>query len=158
MDVTAVAALIGRSLGWEEAKASFEHVTEGVPFELQGVRPQGLHHSLWELLEHVRITQADILEFCTSADYHERAWPAEYWPTSAAPPDETAWPASVAAVQRDRSALAALLGEHADDPLWPVPGSDEGQPLLREALLVLDHTSYHVGQMVTVRTLLGVWG
>lgn len=157
MSDQAVAELVAQALGWEEAHVSFDRATADVPFDLQGVRPPGLHHSLWELLEHIRITQRDILEFCVNEAYTELPWPAGYWPPEPTPDRPTAWSESVAMVKRDMEVLRSVVLDHADDLLWPVAGGT-GQTLLREVLLALDHTSYQIGQLVMVRQLLGIWG
>ncbi|MGB4592917.1 MAG: DinB family protein [Coriobacteriia bacterium] len=152
-----VAEIIAQALGWEEAHVSFDRATAEVPFHLQGERPPGLHHSPWELLEHIRITQRDILEFCVNEAYTELAWPAEYWPSVPGPDRPDAWGESVAMVKRDLEVLRSVVLEHADDLLWPVAGGT-GQTLLREVLLALDHMAYQIGQLVIVRQLLGIWG
>jgi hypothetical protein len=147
---------VARSLSWEEAHASFESAVEGLPPDLRGRSPAGLPYSPWQLVEHIRITQADILEFCQSASYTEKSWPKDYWPGSAAPPSANAWDESVAAVKRDRSALASLTTDQRVDLTAPVPNGT-GQTYLREVLLILDHTAYHVGELIVVRRLLGAW-
>lgn len=157
MSEQTVTGLLVDALGWGEAHASFDSAVADVPFELQGVRSPGVHHSPWELLEHIRIAQRDILEFCVNEDYTAPAWPDEYWPPTPGPDRPEAWAESVAMAKRDLEALRSVLLEHADDLLWPVAGGT-GQTLLREVLLVLDHTAYQVGQLVMIRQLLGIWG
>ncbi|HTR76537.1 MAG TPA: DinB family protein, partial [Gemmatimonadaceae bacterium] len=115
-----------------------------------------LPYSAWELVEHVRLTQFDILDFCVNASYTERAWPADYWPPSGEAPTVAAWTASIAQYHRDRTTLQRLAENPAIDLLAPIPHGS-GQTYLREILLVLDHTSYHVGQLVLLRRLLGAW-
>lgn len=143
-------------LGWREAHVNFDTAVEGLSAELQGVRPPGLPHSPWELVEHLRITQADILEFCRSAKYQEKSWPEDYWPDSPAPPDPGAWDNAVAEYRADREALQSLASESEVDLFAEIPWG-EGQTYLRELLLVADHTAYHVGQLVLVRRALGAW-
>ncbi|MHB1340823.1 MAG: DinB family protein [Coriobacteriia bacterium] len=152
-----VAELLVEALGWAEARVAFETAVADVPFHLQGVRPPGVHHSPWELLEHIRMTQRDILEFCVNTAYAEPSWPAEYWPTVPGPDRTEAWGESVAMVKRDLEVLRSVVLDHADDLLWPVAGGT-GETLLREVLLVLDHNAYQIGQLVMVRQLLGIWG
>jgi hypothetical protein len=143
-------------LGWREAHANFDTAVEGLGAELQGVRPPGLPHSPWELVEHLRITQADILEFCRSAKYREKSWPEDYWPDSPAPPGPGAWDNAVAEYRADREALQSLASESEVDLFAEIPWG-QGQTYLRELLLVADHTAYHVGQLVLVRRALGAW-
>jgi hypothetical protein len=143
-------------LGWRDAHADFDAAVGGLDAELMGVRPKGLPHSPWELLEHLRITQADILEFCRSASYREKRWPQDYWPASPTPPDEGAWDRSVAEFRSDREALQSLASDREVDLFARIPWGD-GQTYLREILLAADHTAYHVGQLVLVRRALGAW-
>ena len=147
---------VARLLGWEEAHASFDTAVAGLAEPLRGKAPEGLPYSPWQLVEHVRITQHDILEFCRNPDYRERRWPDDYWPASPEPPDAKAWDRSVVAVRRDREALARLAEDPSVDLTAPLPHGT-GQTLLRELLLVLDHTAYHLGELVVVRRALGIW-
>jgi hypothetical protein len=147
---------LSRLLGWRDAHADFDAAVEGLAAEKQGIRPGGLPHSPWELLEHLRITQADILEFCRSAKYQEKRWPEDYWPASPAPADAGAWDRSAAEYRADREALQSLAADTEIDLLATIPWGD-GQTYLRELLLVADHTAYHVGQLVLVRRALGAW-
>jgi uncharacterized damage-inducible protein DinB len=145
-----------RLLDWQDAHVNFDAATVGLPAKLRGVRPPGLAHSAWELVEHLRFTQRDILEFCRSAEYKEPAWPADYWPPSPAPPSSRAWAASIAAFREDQAALRRLAENPALDLFAAIPHGS-GQTYLRELLLVADHNAYHVGQLVVVRRLLGAW-
>ena len=147
---------IARALEWREAHAGFESAVEGLAPELRGRTAPGVPYSPWQLLEHIRITQADILEFCQSPKYKEKDWPKDYWPSVAEPPSAKAWEESIAAVKRDRAALAALTVDPEIDLTARVPNGN-GQTYLREVLLVLDHTAYHVGELILVRRLLGAW-
>ena len=147
---------IARILDWEEAHASFDRAVEGFPANLRGRVPAGLPYSPWQLVEHIRRTQADILEFCVASQYEEKAWPKDYWPDGSAPPSATAWDESIAAIRRDRKALADLTVDQKTDLMAPVPNGT-GQTYLREILLVADHGSYHVGELIVVRRLLGAW-
>ncbi len=144
-------------LGWRDAHADFDAAVDGVPPDLRGVRPDGLPHSLWELLEHVRIAQRDILDFCRGDGYAELRWPDDYWPEHPEPPSAAAWDESVAACRADREAMRRLVADPGLDLFASLPHGS-GQTYLREALLVADHTAYHVGQFVVVRRLLGNWG
>src|SRR5687767_6053982 len=127
-----------------------------MPEGQRGQRPEGAPHSPWELVEHLRITQRDILDFCRDPEYHELAWPEDYWPGDLAPPTPPAWDESLAAFQRDREALAALAADPEVDLFAPIPWGS-GQTCLRELLLAADHTAHHLGQLVLVRRLLGSW-
>ena len=126
------------------------------PGELQGVRPQGAAHSAWEILEHMRIAQWDILEFSRSAKHVSPRFPDGYWPPDQAPPDEKAWDKAVAAFRSDLQAMADLVADESTNLLARIPHGD-GQTIFREALLVADHNAYHLGQLVLSRRLLGSW-
>ena len=147
---------LARLLGWRDAHADFEAAVEGVPAGLRGVRPAGMPHSPWELLEHLRLTQADILEFCRNLSYREREWPREYWPDSPTPPDDSAWDRAADEFRADREALQSLALDPDVDLYARIPWGT-GQTYLRELLLAADHTAYHVGQLVLVRRALGAW-
>lgn len=157
MNVHAWATIVADSLDWEQAHGRFRDVVAGLPAGLRGKRPKGLQHSAWELVEHIRIAQHDLLEFCRKPDYrHDMAWPADYWPSSPVPPSEEAWMASVEQVQRDCAALAAFARERATTLTEAIPWGT-GQTYLRTVLVALGHGSYHLGQLVAVRKLLGAW-
>lgn len=147
---------LSRLLDWEDAHAGLDAAVRDLPQDLRGRRPAGLPHSPWELLEHIRLTQRDILEFCVAPRYEERAWPEDYWPPAPAPPDAAAWEESVRACRADREALEALVRDASIDLFAAVPNGT-GQTFLREILLVADHNAYHVGQLVLVRRALGAW-
>lgn len=143
-------------LDWEDAHVGFEAVVEGVDADLRGVAPHGMPHSPWQLLEHLRLTQQDILDFCRNPAYSERAWPEDYWPSSAGPPTAAAWDESVAVFRREREELKQLAADPALDLFARIPHGT-GQTYLRELLLVADHNAYHIGQLVLVRRSLGIW-
>lgn len=138
------------------AHADFEEAIKNLPAELRGKAPKGAEHSPWQLLEHMRIAQWDILEFSRDAKHKSPKWPDEYWPATPKPPDEKAWDKSVRAFRRDLKAMCALVADPATDLYAPI-AHGSGQSILREALLVADHNAYHVGQLILVRRLLGAW-
>jgi hypothetical protein len=143
-------------LAWGDAHVDYDRAVAGLAPGLRGVRPDGLPYSPWELLEHLRITQHDILDFSRNPQYAELSWPEDYWPDSAAPPDADAWDRSVSAFHADRGALQALAADAEVDLFARIPHG-QGQTYLREILLAADHAAYHVGQLVLVRRLLGAW-
>lgn len=149
---------IARSLDWGEAHADFDRAVAGLAPELRGRRVQGLPHSAWQILEHLRIAQHDILDFAKNANYKEMKWPDEYWPASPEPPSAKAWDESVIAFTRDRDAVKALAMDPKIDLAARIPhGEKPAQTYLRAVLLVLDHNAYHVGELVLLRRLLGAW-
>jgi hypothetical protein len=143
-------------LDWEDAHAGFDKVVGGLPPDLQRQAPSGLPYSPWQLLEHLRITQHDILDFCVNPDYEQLDWPGDYWPKNASPPSPRAWDNSVAAFRKDREALKTLALDPRIDLMARVPAGKD-QTYLRELLLVADHTAYHLGELVVVRRALGAW-
>jgi uncharacterized damage-inducible protein DinB len=147
---------LAKALDWGEAHADFDKAVEGLAPDLRGRRVPGLPHSAWEVLEHLRIAQHDILDFSRNASYEERKWPDDYWPPTPAPPSATAWDESVAAFTRDRDALKALTTNPSIELTARIPHGT-GQTYLREVLLVLDHNAYHVAEIVVLRRLLGAW-
>jgi uncharacterized damage-inducible protein DinB len=149
-------AQLARLLDWEEAHVGFERAVEGVPADTYNVRPAGFEHTAWELLEHLRIAQADILDFCVNASYqHLLAWPEDYWPKTPAA-DEAAWNASIAAFKQDRAAMKRVVRD-TQDLHAAVPAGKPSQTYLRAVLLLADHNAYHLGQLVAVRRALGAW-
>jgi len=155
--VEGLRAQLATLLGWHDAHADFDTAVDGLPPALRGRVPEGLAYSPWQLVEHLRLAQHDILDFCRNPDYEELAWPDDYWPSAPEPPSASAWDESIAGFGRDRDALRALALDPAADLFAPIPHGS-GQTLLRELLLVADHNAYHVGQLIAVRRLLGAWG
>jgi hypothetical protein len=141
-----------------QAHATFDDAVKNLPADLRGKVPDGLPYSAWQLLEHLRITQRDILNFSAppTGGYHPIQWPDDYWPKSPEPPSATAWEHSIAAVRKDREAFEALISRPDADLAKPFRWGD-GQNLLREALLIADHTAYHLGELIVLRRLLGAW-
>jgi hypothetical protein len=145
-----------RLLDWQDAHVGFEAAVGDISSDVRGTQPEGLPYSPWQLLEHMRLTQRDILDFCRSPNYVERKWPDDYWPRTSAPSTSEAWDESVAEFRRDREALKELAADRQLDLFAQVPHGS-GQTYLREVLLVADHNAYHIGQLVAVRRHLGVW-
>ena len=150
------ATVLNRLLAWEDAHVGFDAAVDGLPSALRGAVPPGLPHSAWQLVEHLRRGQHDILEFCVNPNYRELKWPDDYWPAAPQPPSEGAWDESVEAFRADRSALQRLALDASVDLDATIPHGT-GQTYGREILLAADHTAYHVGQLVLVRRALGAW-
>jgi hypothetical protein len=123
---------------------------------MRGAKPAGFPHSAWMILEHLRLAQRDILEFSRNRKHASPKWPEGYWPETQAPPNAVAWSKSVEQFQSDLNAMKELVKNPKTDLFRKIPWGD-GQTVLREALLVADHNSYHIAQLVDVRRLLGVW-
>lgn len=137
------------------AHADYESALAGVPAQLRGVRPPGSPHSLWDLMEHMRIAQWDILEFVRNPGHRSPEFPAGYWPSAPNPVSPEQWEGCVQAFHQDRNALIEMAKTAPD--LSAVIAHGEGQTLLRELLLAADHNAYHLGQFVLVRKLLNAW-
>ena len=138
------------------AHLDFDRAVGDLPAKLRGVKPAGLPHSAWRLVEHMRIAQWDILQFCIDPRHVSPEFPDGYWPKGDAPPDNAVWDRSLEAFRADAGAMQELVANPASDLFTPMRHG-EGQTILREALLVADHNAYHLGQLVVVRRLLGAW-
>jgi DinB superfamily len=141
-----------------QAHSTFDDVIKDLPSDHRGVVPSNLPYSAWQLLEHLRITQRDILNFSAppTGGYHAIKWPDDYWPKSPTPPSTHAWDQSIAAMRSDLEHFIVLIENPKSDLYKPFRWGD-GQNLLREALLIADHTSYHLGELVVLRRLLNIW-
>jgi hypothetical protein len=138
------------------AHSGFDDVVKNMPEKLRGVKPDGLPHSAWMLLEHLRRAQWDILEFSRNRKYKSPKWPEGYWPETAAPPSKAAWDESIQQFRKDLKVMQQLVANPKTDLYARIPWGD-GQTILREALLAADHNAYHLAQLVDVRRLLGAW-
>ncbi|HXM68233.1 MAG TPA: DinB family protein [Candidatus Acidoferrum sp.] len=138
------------------AHARFNDAAKDMPDKLRAVKPDGLPHSAWMLLEHLRIAQWDILEFCRNPKHESPKWPEGYWPKTEAPPNTAAWNKSVQRFRKDLKAMQDLVANPRTNLYARVPWGD-GQTILREALLLADHNAYHVAQLIDVRRLVGAW-
>jgi hypothetical protein len=143
-------------LSWEDAHVGFDAAVADLPASLRSTAPAGLPYSPWQLLEHLRITQHDILDFCRNPGYREMDWPRDYWPPQASPPSPNAWDRSVEQFRSDRAELEALAQDPAINLEARIPHGS-GQTYLRELLLAADHAAYHIGELIVVRRLLGAW-
>jgi uncharacterized damage-inducible protein DinB len=146
-----------RALDWEDAHVGFDKAVDGIPPDKRGIRAAGFEHSPWQLVEHIRLAQEDILDFCVNATYrHAMKWPDDYWPKDPAPLDARAWTSTLASYARSREELKRVARE-VDDLTAKVPTGEPHQTYLRAILLVIDHNAYHVGQLVQLRRMLGAW-
>jgi hypothetical protein len=136
-----------------QAHIGFDSAIKGFPPAIQGTKPPDAPHTAWQLLEHMRIAQNDILEFSRNPQHKSPQWPDEYWPETEAPPDEEAWSKSVVSFQQDAEAMTKLVQNPQIDLFQPF-AHGEGQTLLREALLVASHNSYHLGQLIFLKKTL----
>ena len=138
------------------AHLDFDTAVANLSIGLRGAKPEGVPHTPWRLVEHMRIAQWDILEFCRNPKHVSPEFPDGYWPDGDAPPDSAAWETSLEAFRADLRAMQDLVADLSTDLFAAIPHGD-GQTILREVLLVADHNSYHLGQLIVVRRLLGAW-
>lgn len=136
------------------AHVGLDDVVKDIPFDMLGKRPHGLPYSIWQLVEHIRIAQWDMLEFSKDGLHQSPKWPEEYWPTEAAPESEDQWKESIKSINDDLESFVELIGKN--DLYEPIPHGN-GQSVLREALQIADHTAYHLAEIVILRRLLGIW-
>ena len=139
-----------------EAHAELKTVLKDFPVKARGTVPKGAAHSAWQELEHVRLALHDLLDFSSNPKYQAMKWPDDYWPKEAAPRDAAAWDTSVRAVEKDMGDFEKLVGDPESNLYATIPWGD-GQTILREVLIAGQHTSYHLGQIVLLRRLLGAW-
>jgi len=147
---------IAETLDWAHASVGFDKALAGLAPELRARKAAGFPHSVWDLLEHMRIAQRDILDFCGKSGYVEKKWPDDYWPKTSAPQDDAAWNASIAAFKRDRAALQKIATNPKIDLASRVP-QGTGQTYIRELMIIIDHNTHHLGQIIAVRRMLGAW-
>lgn len=139
----------------DHAHAGFDAAVKDFPAALRGERPQGLPHSAWQLVEHLRLAQWDIVEYALNPKHKSPEFPRGYWPKGPEPPDSKAWDKCVAAFRADRKKLVAALEKA--DLVAPIEFAN-GQSLASKTILLIDHNAYHLGQLVLLRRLLGTWG
>ena len=155
-DTVVVDTLVG-ALTKGQAHVTLDAALKGLPPDLRGVKPKEMPYSIWQLVEHIRITQWDILEFSMNPEHQSPKWPDDYWPKEASPESGKVWNDCLKKIEEDRDAFTALLQKPGADLYTPFAYGD-GQNLLREAILLIDHTSYHTGEIIAVRRMLGAWG
>jgi DinB family protein len=139
------------------AHMPFAEAVADFPEGMINLRPRNVPYSFWHLLEHLRLTQLDILEYVTSADYREKEWPRDYWPASDAEATKQQWDETIARFNRDLEQLIGIVSDKSTDLFAPVPSNPEHN-LLREMLIVADHNAYHVGELGILRQVEGAWG
>ena len=143
-------------LSGKGAHVDWKSAFDGIAPKVRGVRPDGAPHSLWQLLEHMRIAQWDILEFSRNSEHVSPDWPSGYWPSSPEPPNNKAWEASLKAFARDLAAMRKLVANPKANLFARIPHGT-GQTIFREAVLAADHNAYHLGQVISLRRQLGAW-
>ena len=140
----------------KSAHLSFDDAIAGLPPKMRGVRPASMPHTVWRLVEHMRIAQWDILEFSKDGRHKSPKFPEGYWPEGDAPRDAKQWNDTVKRFKANLKEMMRMVKDKKVDLLAPIPGG-QGQTVFREAMLVADHNSYHIGQIVIVRRALGIW-
>lgn len=136
------------------AHVSLKNALEGLKPENRGVKPEHMPYSIWQLLEHIRIAQWDMLQFCKDATHQSPKWPDEYWPKETAPQSEAMWDGSLSQINSDLDEFIELM-EHSD--IYQKLQHGNGQTIFMEALQMADHNAYHLGEIVAIRRFLGNW-
>lgn len=136
------------------AHLSFQEAVNGLPAEIRGIKPENMPYSIWQLVEHIRITQWDMLQFCINENYQSPKWPDEYWIKEAKPKNDSAWQQSITQINNDLEAFIEVLKK--EDIYEEIPHGN-GQNIVREALQIADHTSYHAGEIIAIRRMLKAW-
>ncbi len=136
------------------AHVSLQDALKGLPPRLRDIKPDNMPYSIWQLVEHIRIAQWDMMRFCKDADHKSPKWPEEYWPNESGPKDESAWKGSLTQISSDLDEFIELM-EHSD--IYQKLPNGDGQTILREALQIADHNSYHIAEIVAIRRFLGDW-
>ncbi len=155
-DQTRVRELLLEQLSGRNAHVDFEKAVQSLSLKDLGVKPDSFPHTIWELVEHIRIAQHDIVAFSTNPDYESPDWPDGYWPASVKPAGMEKWKESLHAIERDHQAMVDLIKDKNNDLLAPIEHGD-GQTLFREAMLIVDHNAYHIGQIVQLRKAMNIW-
>jgi len=155
----ALRQLLVRQLEGGHAYAAFADAIGDLPAQLRGVTPDGAAHSPWQVLEHLRISQWDIVDFCRNPGHRSPTWPAGYWPENPEPPDAGAWDASLREFERELAAMKALLEDPSQDLFAKIehPEAQAHHTLAREAMVLSEHNGYHTAELILLRRLLGVW-
>lgn len=148
--------LLLEQLDGRNAHVDFSQAVQGLTFKQAGIKVEGVPHTVWELIEHIRIAQDDIFEFCRNSDYEELDWPDDYWPTESKPESKEVFEKSVQAVRDGIEEMRELIRDPQNELQKPFAHGG-GQTLFREAMLIVDHNAYHIGQIVLIRRLLGSW-
>lgn len=154
-DDTLRAHLIDLMVGGN-AHATFDDAVADLPANLRGSVPQGLPYSIWQLVDHIRIAQWDILEFTKDQEHQSPKWPDEYWPKEAEPENEAAWNDALKQIEADKEEFVGIISNPNNNLYQALPKGD-GQSILREALLIADHLAYHTAEIIVLRRLLGAW-
>ncbi len=145
-----------RLIDGHEAYISFEKAIEGIPHGLRGIIPDKLPYSIWQLVEHIRLAQHDILEYSKDSNFSSPPWPEGYWPKGKSPGGEEAWNNSLKAIEDDREEMKSLVKSPLNSLFEPFQNGS-GHTLFRQAMLIAEHNAYHTGHIVVVRRLLGIW-
>jgi len=139
-----------------QAHMSLADAVKGFPLKDMNVRPPNVPYTFWHLLEHIRIAQWDIIDFIKNPDYEELEWPGGYWPAKNATATKKAWDETIARYQSDLKEMIALVKNPRTDLHAKIPHGD-GQTILREAILIVDHNAYHIGEFAILRQVVNNW-
>lgn len=151
--------LLVRQLDGGQAYVTFAEAIRDLPVEIRGVTPEGAAHSAWQVLEHLRISQWDIVDFSRNSEHRSPQWPAGYWPENAEPPNAAAWDASMREFERELAAMKRMITDPKTDLFAKIdhPEARAHHTLAREAMVLSEHNGYHTAELVMLRRLLGAW-
>ncbi len=138
------------------AHTSLDEALKNLPPDVRDSKTGAIPYSIWELAEHIRISQWDIVEFSRNPNHTSPDWPDEYWPSESSPESDNVWNASIEAIHIDLQDMVEMVLDPQNNLLKPFSHGN-GQTLMREALLLADHNAYHLGQIILIRKLLGNW-
>ncbi len=149
-------AELSKLLKGGNAHVSFQVAIKDLKKENRSKKAENLPYTIWQLVDHIRIAQSDILQFSTNSRYKSPKWPEGYWPKSDGPKHEEEWSAALQQIADDRRTFINLVEDEDQDLFFPFPHGED-QNLFNEALLIADHAAYHTGQIIVLRRLLGDW-
>lgn len=140
-----------------QAHMSFDDAVKNFPVAHMNAKPAGVEYSFWHLLEHIRIAQWDILDYCRNPDYKHIEWPRDYWPAKEAVTDQTGWQSTIDQFLANRAELVDIIQNPQTDLYAPIPHGTDGHTILREILVVANHNAYHIGEFAILRQVVSIW-
>jgi hypothetical protein len=140
----------------DHAHKTLDEAVKDFPAKMINSKPENVPYTFWQLLEHIRVSQHDILLFIHDTDYKYMDWPKDYWPGTGRKADKVAWDKTILDYRQDLKSLKKIIKNPKADLLAHIPHG-EGQTIFHEAVLVIDHTAYHVGEFILMRRIMGIW-
>lgn len=157
MDESLIREQLVKLLTVQQAHMGLEEAVRNFPANDYNTRPPNVEYTFWHLLEHLRIAQWDILDYCVNANYQSMEWPRDYWPAKDAVTDQAGWQHTIDQFFADRAALVTLVQNPKTDLYAPIPHGYDGHTILREIMVVADHNAYHIGEFAILRQVVKNW-